>query len=128
MIKPLCLVVATLIGSGIGARAVHAESTDELVEKGIKIFERVAGEADANKPDCDKIGSALALHMDDDAAVMGKLKDLDAKKTKDQKAADRKALEAKYGERMKAAKAKGAPLKACKGNAKVSAYMTKVMK
>jgi hypothetical protein len=110
------------------ARTARAESIQELAEQGVKIIEHIASDAEASKSDCDKLGTALAAHMDDDAAVMKKIKDAESKLTKEQKDANRKEMEKKYGDRMKAAMGKLGPLKTCKANAKVKAYGEKVMK
>jgi hypothetical protein len=117
----------TIVSGLVLARSAHADTIDELGEKVIKIIEYIASDVDANKPDCDKIGTALTAHMDDDAAVMAKVKADDAKKTKEQKAEDGKKMDAKYGDRMKAAMSKMGPLKSCKANAKVTAYQKKVL-
>jgi hypothetical protein len=111
-----------------GARTARAESMDDLAEKAVKVIERIGSDGDASKGDCEKLGTALASHMDDDATVMKAIKDAEAKLTKEQKAENRKKMEAKYGERMKAAKKKLESLKTCKTNAKVKAYGEKVMK
>jgi hypothetical protein len=112
----------------VATRAAHAETIDEVAAKVVKIFERIGEDADANKPDCEKMGTALSKHLAEDAAIMKQIKEDDAKKSTKQKAEDKEAVKAKYGERMKAAMAKAAPLKACKTNAKVKAYAEQVMR
>lgn len=119
-------VMAVLLVAG--ARAARAETIDELAEKGVKVMERIGSDGEASKGDCDKFGTALASHMDEDATVMKAIKDAESKMTKEQKAENRKKMEEKYGERMKAAKKKLETLKTCKTNAKVKAYGEKVMK
>lgn len=123
--KNLLIAAAALTFSFGTARA---ENMDELAEKAVKIFERIADDGEASKGDCDKFGTALASHMDDDAAAMKKIKDAEAKQSKDEKAKTRKDMEKKYGDRMKAAEKKLGALKTCKTNAKVKAYGEKVMK
>jgi hypothetical protein len=126
--KTACFAFAAVVASVLGTGAARAAGNDDMVEKAVKNFERIADEADANKPDCEKIGAALAKHLDEDVAVMKQIKDADAKKTAKQRDEERDAAKAKYGARMQAAKAKAAPLKACKTNAKVKAYAEQVMR
>jgi primosomal protein N'' len=109
-------------------RTTYADTVEEMGEKAVKIMERIASDGEASKGDCDKFGTALASHMDADAVTMKKIKDADAKQTKEQREANRKLMEKKYGERMKAAMTKLQTLKACKDHAKVKAYGDKVMK
>jgi hypothetical protein len=122
------IAFAGLVVSLLATGAARAAADDDLVDKVVKIFERIGQETDANKPDCEKIGTALAKHQAEDAAVMKQAKDSDAKKTTKQREEDTKAAKAKFGERMTAAKAKAAPLKACRTNAKVKAYAEQVMR
>jgi hypothetical protein len=122
------IALAGLVVSLLATGTARAAADDDLIDEVVKILERVGEEADANKPDCEKIGTALAKHQAEDAAVMKQAKDSDAKKTPKQREDDTKAAKAKFGERMKAAKAKAAPLKACKANAKVKAYAEQVMR
>jgi hypothetical protein len=126
--KTACFAFAAAVASMLGTGAARAAGNDELVEKVIKIFERIADEADANKPDCDKIGAALAKHLAEDVAVLKQSKEADAKKTAKQRDEERDAAKAKYGARMQVAMAKAAPLKACKTNDKVKAYAEQVMR
>jgi hypothetical protein len=122
------MAFAGLVVSLLATGTARAAADGDLVDKVVKILERIGEETDANKPDCDKIGTALAKHQAEDAAVMKQAKDSDAKKTAKQREDDTKAAKAKFGERMKAAQAKAAPLKACKTNAKVKAYAEQVMR
>lgn len=111
----------------IGAARVRAEGDGGLLEKYVLIMERIGADADANKPDCDEIGTALSKHQAQDAATMKQFKDNLARLT----ASDRKALKDlfkdKYTERLKVSEAKAAPIKACKTNPKVKAYANAVM-
>jgi hypothetical protein len=120
------LTSLTFCAFSFGGLAVAGAGGDDLPEKLVKMVERMASDTDTNKPDCDKIATALHKHADEDAALMKAVKDADAKKTKEQKAAEKKELEAKYGERLKAAMTKMMPLKECKDNAKIKEYRTKV--
>lgn len=120
------LVLGLLLALSSSAPALADAKFDELSEKVVTLFERIATEIDANKPDCDKIGTVLNKHVDEDAALMKQAHDLDKTMTKDEKDAAKKKMDAKYGARMKVAKEKGKPVRACKTNPKVKAYMTKV--
>jgi hypothetical protein len=111
----------------VTARA-HADGDGGLVEKYVKLMERIGTDADANKPDCDKIGTALSKHQAEDAATMQRFKDDMAKLSAQQRKAVRDLLNAKYGERLKASEAKAAPIKACKTNPKIKAYAAQVMR
>jgi hypothetical protein len=108
------------------APRVHADAVADIGERMIKIFERMAADIDANKPDCDKIGAALNKHVDDDVAAFAEAKKVDAGMTVAQRKAAKEAMDKKYGARAAAAKKKMAPLKACSANPSVKAYADKV--
>jgi hypothetical protein len=109
------------------ARA-HGDGGGGLVEQFVKIMERIGTDADANKPDCDKIGSALSKHQAEDAATMQELKANRAKLSPQERKAVQDLIKAKYGERLKASEAKAAPIKACTTNPKIKAYADQVMR
>jgi hypothetical protein len=92
-------------------------------EQAVKLFEEMATISDTNKADCDKMGEAIGTFMDKNAETFKKLKDLGKDETPEQK----KAMEEKYGERMKAAMGKMMPAQAkCKDNKKLQDAMKKM--
>jgi hypothetical protein len=126
--RAACLAFATLSASLLVTATAHADGDGGLVEKYVKIMERIGTDADKNKPDCDKIGTALSKHQAEDAATMQQLKANMAKLTAQERKAVRDLLDAKYGARLKASMAKAAPIKACTTNPKVKAYADQVMR
>lgn len=112
----------------IGVARVRAEGDGGLLEKYVLIMERIGADTDANKPDCDKIGTALSRHQAQDAATMKEFKDNLAKLPPSQRQAVKDLFKDKYAERLKASEAKAAPLKACKTHPKVKAYADAVMR
>ena len=126
--RAACFAFAMLSFSLLITARAHAGGDGGLVEKYVKIMESIGMDADANKPDCDKIGTALSKHQAEDAATMQQLKDNMAKLTAQERKAVRDLLEHKYGERLKASEAKAAPIKACRNNPKIKAYAAQVMR
>jgi hypothetical protein len=108
--------------------SAHAEGGGGLVEKFVKIMERIGSDADANKPDCDKIGTALSKHQAEDVATMQELKANKAKLSPQERKAVQALIKDQYGERLKASEAKAAPIKACTTNPKIKAYANQVMR
>jgi hypothetical protein len=123
-----CFTFAALAVSLLMTAAAHAEGDGGLVEKHVKLLERVGLEADTHKPDCEKIGIALSRHQAEDAETMKAVKETLAQLSVPQRKALRDLVRAKYGERLKASQAKAAPLKACKTNPKVKAYADQVLR
>lgn len=95
---------------------------DDTAERLVKMQERQAEAVAKNAPDCDKIGKALLATVDEDAALMKSVYAADAKKSKEQKRAEKAEFMTRYGKRLKAAQGKIAPLRACKGNAQVRSW------
>jgi hypothetical protein len=97
-----------------------------LMERFVKLLERVADEADAHKPDCSKIGTALGRHLEEDAALIKDLRETNAKVPANQRKALEDFIKARYGKRIEAAHKKAAPYRACMTNAKVKKYAARV--
>jgi len=128
MKRAACFAFATLSVSLLVTAVARADGDGGLVEQYVKLLERVGTEVDANKPDCEKIGVALSKHLTEDAATMKEVKDNRAKLTPSERKAVNDFVKARYGERLKAAEAKAAPLKACQTNPKVKAYADQIMR
>ncbi len=113
--KPILTTLLFLMAS----LSLTACASDE--EKGVKLMEQMAELVDANKADCDKMGAELETFMSANAETIKKLKDKKSSKEEE------KALEEKYGARIKAATGKmmGGVMK-CAKNAKVGAAMKKM--
>jgi hypothetical protein len=126
--RAACFAFVALSVSLVVTAGARAEGDGGLVEKFVMIMERIGTDADTNKPDCDKIGTALSRHQAEDAATMQQVKDNEAKLTAQERKAVRDLIKAKYGERLKASEAKAAPIKACKTNPKIKAYANQVMR
>ena len=115
-------ILSTLIFVGL-AFSVTGCSKGDPGEQAVKLFEEMATIADKNKDDCDKMGEAMIKFMDGNADTFKKLKELGKKETPEQK----KAYEAKYRERLKAAMGKMMPAQAkCKDNKKLQEAMKKM--
>jgi hypothetical protein len=112
----------------LATTSASAERDGGLVEKYVKIMESISADADANKPDCEKIGIALAKHQAKDAAIMKQLKADRDKLSPQERKAVLELIRDKYGARLKASEAKAAPIKACTANAKIKAYANEVMR
>ena len=123
-----CLAFAVLSVSLVMTAEARAEGDGGLVEKFVKIMEHISADADANKPDCEKIGIALSRHQAADAETMKQVKENQAKLSPPERKAVLDLIKAKYGERLKASEAKAAPIKACTSNAKIKAYANEVMR
>jgi hypothetical protein len=93
-----------------------------LLERFLKMMERIGRDAQQHKPDCDAIAAALMTHVDDDAAVAKDLQDLDDARPQDQREAERANPTARTAARYVAARKLQAPLAACKDNATLAAY------
>jgi hypothetical protein len=106
----------------------RAEGDGGLLEKYVLLMERIGADADANKPDCDKIGTALSRHQAEDSATMKQFKDNLARLSPPQRKAVKDLFKDKYVKRLKASEAKAAPIKACKANPKIKAYADDVMR
>jgi len=128
MNKAACYAFIVLGILHIGAVPARAEGNDGLLEKYVLIMERVGADADANKPDCEKIGTALSKHQTKDAATMKQFKEALGKLTPSERKAVKDLFKDKYGERLKVSEAKAAPIKTCKTNPKIKAYADAVMR
>lgn len=127
MNRPACFAFAVLAVLHLGAARARAEGDGGLLEKYVLIMEHIGTDADANKPDCDKIGTALSRHQTQDAATMKQFKDNLARLTPSQRQAVKDLFKAKYAGRLKVSEAKAAPIKECKTNPKIKAYADAVM-
>ena len=117
------LVVALLVIL-IPARHVHADTSADQAERAVALTEQIATIVDANKDNCDAMGDKLGAFLDKNGKELEKLKAAGKTVT----AAQKKAFEEKYADRMKAAGAKIMPgLQKCSSNAKVSSVMKKMM-
>ena len=115
------LAVALLV-MVIPARRVHADTSADQAEQAVVLTEQIATLVDANKDNCDVMGDKLGAFMDKNGEQLQKLKAAGKNLT----AAQKKAFEEKYADRMKAAGTKMMPaLQKCGSNAKVSAVMKK---
>ena len=97
----------------------------ELVEQFVKMVERIGREVHAMQPDCDKIATALMAHVDEDAAVVAKIRAIDEARPQDQREAERAKGPPGDAARLAAAMKLQAPLAACKANAKLAQYRSR---
>jgi hypothetical protein len=74
MNRVACFALVVLAVSHIGVARERAEGDGGLLEKYVLLMERIGADADANKPDCDKIGTALSRHQAEDSATMKQFK------------------------------------------------------
>ncbi len=110
------LTALTIVAAAFGTTACSSPE-----EKAVKFMEELAEITTKNEADCDKMGDALGKFMDDNADTIKSLKDMKSSKEQD------KAMEEKYGERVKAAgmKMMGGAMK-CATNEKVGAALKKM--
>ena len=108
------------------AAPARADGDGGLMEKFVKLLERVADEADANKPDCGKIGAALGKHLEEDAALIKDLKETISKVPPNQRKALEDFIKARYGKRIEAAHTKAAPYRACMTHPRVKKYADRI--
>ena len=95
------------------------------VEDMVKMQERQSAAVASNAPDCDKIAKALMATVDEDVATLKKVIASEASKSKEEKKAAKEEMMTKYGPRLKDARTKMEPMKACKDNANVKAWKAK---
>jgi hypothetical protein len=96
---------------------------DDLREAIVAMAERIGREVQGAKPDCDKIGAAVMAHVDDDLAVLRRFQAIDDARPQDQREAERVHPDPRGRARLEAALAAMAPLRACRTNATVRAYV-----
>jgi len=119
--KKLVLLAAFVVFASIASpRAMAAESN--IAEQAVALFEKLANIIDADKADCDKMGNDVSRFADENAALLAAIRAHREKLTPEQK----KELEKKYGDRMRAAVQKMMPgIMACSKNDKVKVAFDK---
>ena len=124
MKKLRALLFLSIFSLGAFAGAARADKAAapavDPAEQMMSIMEQLAGIIDGDKANCDKMGDDVSKFAADNKEKMAKLKEEGGKLTDEQK----KAMRAKYGDRMQAAFTKMREgLTACHDNAKLKAAM-----
>lgn len=116
MKQAIAFVVALVL---IPAARVDADTDAEKGEQAVVLMEQFAIIVDANKDNCDAMGTKLTEFVDSHSAQIKKLRS--AKPATEE---ERRAFSEKYHDRMAAVAAKMMPgLKKCQSNAKVTAAL-----
>lgn len=113
----------TLLALLAAPSALAASGTPEQL---LEMQERQAEAIAEYAPDCEKIGKALLARVHRDAALMKKMLAEDKAKTSEQKRTEKKQFAERFGNRLKAAMLKAAPLRSCKDNTTVRAWKAKL--
>jgi hypothetical protein len=101
----------------------RADTDAEMMEKVVQVLERVATIVDMNKSDCNAMGDKLTAVIDEKGVLLAAAK----ARADALSPAEKQALEARFGARVRAAAMKLQPgLRACGSNPKVLAAVQRV--
>ncbi len=121
MKRALVSVAAAVVFAMAGD--ARADSNAEMVEKAVKLFERVASVVDANQNDCSIMGDKLGKIVDENATFLAQAKARADAMPKH----ERSALEARFRPRILAAVDKMRPgMAKCGANPKVQSALSRV--
>jgi DNA-directed RNA polymerase specialized sigma24 family protein len=112
----VALACALLLGSSSGARA---DAGSDAFTKLVQLMEQAATIVDATKNNCDAMGDRLDAFYQANAQTLQEAKAATERLPDDQ----RRALTARYRQRLSAAMAKLQPAMRCTGNAKIAALL-----